>query len=682
MTGKSQLLKAIPSEQFALACALGILLLVIPNIAVCGFLSWSLGIVFYRVMKIGPLKSILTQTHINLVTVGLLIGSAHAASRQISLYLLCGAVMTLLLTNLLSRTFYYYWIPVLLSPSIVVSWLFVGFQTDQVAWNSSVVNTEPLWWVAGMLTFCLFARSPIFLVLFVLGSGLSWALQQMIPEYGKMDPTATLVVGGLLFAFCASLLAMPSRKSLAWSAVGLGVFYTLVTAVLNVTSPAVSMMVVISAANIAAVLALYSSRVLDRQTGFWSFQFRPEEKLDEAITLWSRFRTGEARTGLPCAGLWTISQGFEGPWTHRGSWQHGLDFVVTDHNGKTYGNNGYELGDYYAFGKDVFAPSSGYVVAISSHFPDNPIGTVNNIHNFGNYVIIRDAYGAHSVVAHLMKDSITCKLYDYIEAGTPIGRCGNSGYSPEPHIHLHVQADAIIGSPTIAFHLTHYLIGSQFYFHGVPSAGQMLRRPHRNANLARQLSFEVGETFEIACKTAMESCTSIIENRLDPTLGVMYFTDGEAKLFHGKDQFTFYFYRYEGKRSGTLFDLMTALPRVPFLFGMNCTYSDQLPVVQWRSYSARVLAYAKTIFFGNFSAQDNVYLMKNDTIEVINSSSSVKAQLQTLCLLDAIDGFAKFAVGERQYEVTVRRKMDNADHFVSCVPRIGSGEDQTTGLAV
>lgn len=679
MTAKETFIHQVSEETYAIAAVVGILTLISPTVGACGLLSWCVGLAFIRIMNVEALKSLPVHTHVNLVSTGMLLGLSLTSMEAVK-YVGCAAIATVLLTGMVSRLFYYYLIPVMLIPSLLVTWAALGFHADHAA--AASLSTESFPWAAGILGFFVLLRSPIFLIMTLCGMVTALLLQTIFIPVNPHHSFFSVVIAGFAFAACASVMSMPSRRSLAWSLVGLVLFYAFLAPLAHAFKLPSSVLVTVTCLNIAVTLSLYSSRISNRMTTFWSYRFLPEQKLDEAITLWSRFRTGEARTGLPFTGIWNVSQSFDGPWTHRGNWRHGLDFVMSDHAGKTHKDSGYELTDYYAYGKEIVAPSSGYIVALSSHFPDNKIGSVDNVHNFGNYVIIRDVYGAHAVVAHLMMDSITCKLYQYIEAGTVIGRCGNSGYSPEPHIHLHVQADPLIGSATIPFHLTNYLVSNQFKFHGVPAVGEVIRRPQINVNLARQLSFEVGETFEITSRNAINSERNVIENRLDPQLGVMYFSDGASKLFHYRDQFTFYFYRYEGKKSGALFDLMTALPRVPFLFGVNCHYSDQMPVTQWKSIAARVTAYLRQIFLANFHADDSTFHLKNDTLEVINSGSGMNEQLQTMCLLDAIDGFATFTVGERQYEVTVRRKMADAHHFTSNPAGSRGGENEVARIAI
>jgi hypothetical protein len=62
-----------------------------------------------------------------------------------------------------------------------------------------------------------------------------------------------------------------------------------------------------------------------------------------------------------------------------------------------------------------------------------------------------------------------------VAPGTPLGRCGNSGRSAQPHLHLHVQRGAWLGAPTLPFHLSHCLIdGRRYALDACPGRGQTM----------------------------------------------------------------------------------------------------------------------------------------------------------------------------------------------------------------
>ncbi len=103
------------------------------------------------------------------------------------------------------------------------------------------------------------------------------------------------------------------------------------------------------------------------------------------------------------------------------------------------------LEDYGCWNQPVLAPMAGVVASIHDGDPDATPGIIPDTENYaGNHVVIRsETTGTHLLVAHLARGSIEVKPGDRIEEGRPIGRCGNSGRSSEPHVHLHHQKQEI-----------------------------------------------------------------------------------------------------------------------------------------------------------------------------------------------------------------------------------------------
>lgn len=57
----------------------------------------------------------------------------------------------------------------------------------------------------------------------------------------------------------------------------------------------------------------------------------------------------------------------------------------------------------------------------------------------GNHVVIERDGGGHVVLAHLRARSIRVAVGERVVVGLEVGRCGNSGNSTQPHIHVQVM---------------------------------------------------------------------------------------------------------------------------------------------------------------------------------------------------------------------------------------------------
>jgi len=100
-----------------------------------------------------------------------------------------------------------------------------------------------------------------------------------------------------------------------------------------------------------------------------------------------------------------------------------------------------ELTDYGCYGVPVVAPAAGVVVKAHDGEPDMTPGVLSNntAAPEGNVVAIRLETGTYLIIAHLKAGSVLVQVGDTVAEGQPIGQCGNSGHTSEPHIHIHHQ---------------------------------------------------------------------------------------------------------------------------------------------------------------------------------------------------------------------------------------------------
>lgn len=119
--------------------------------------------------------------------------------------------------------------------------------------------------------------------------------------------------------------------------------------------------------------------------------------------------------------------------------KNAFDIVITDAAGKSYRSDGKTNENYYAFGKELFAPCDGEVVLVVDGIKDNIPGESNPMYVPGNTVVIKTAKNEYLFFAHFKQHSIKVKQGDKIKQDQLLGLCGNSGNSSEPHLHFHIQ---------------------------------------------------------------------------------------------------------------------------------------------------------------------------------------------------------------------------------------------------
>jgi hypothetical protein len=135
-----------------------------------------------------------------------------------------------------------------------------------------------------------------------------------------------------------------------------------------------------------------------------------------------------------------------------------IDFVPVDDAGRTAP---FTFGSllrpepperFPGFGRRVLAPADGVVAGVLGTAPDHPsfrglpsVGYALTQRRraaagwealAGNHVMIQMAGGPVVAVCHLQRDSLQVRLGQEVHGGEVLGRCGNSGNSTEPHVHL------------------------------------------------------------------------------------------------------------------------------------------------------------------------------------------------------------------------------------------------------
>jgi murein DD-endopeptidase MepM/ murein hydrolase activator NlpD len=76
---------------------------------------------------------------------------------------------------------------------------------------------------------------------------------------------------------------------------------------------------------------------------------------------------------------------------------------------------------------------------VVSNLADNPIGETDSENLAGNYISIDIGNNRFVILAHLQKESVLVNVGDSVHAGQRIAKCGNSGNTSQPHLHLQVQ---------------------------------------------------------------------------------------------------------------------------------------------------------------------------------------------------------------------------------------------------
>jgi len=294
-------------------------------------------------------------------------------------------------------------------------------------------------------------------------------------------------------------------------------------------------------------------------------------------------------TSLPFFGEWEVSQGHNGEITHKGAWRHAWDFIITDKNNKQFKGTGDFSEDYFCFGKAITAPFDGTVMEVINSIPDNIIGDVDTKNNWGNTVIIKHHHDIYSKLSHLKYHSVEVKEGDRVKQGQLLGKCGNSGRSPYPHLHFQFQPTPYIGSPTLDYPLGHYLLkGEKYTFEtfSFPQKGQVVANPVRNVQLANMLHFIPGQRISgemvvESIKTGVQIHQSNFSWKVNTDVFNSTYLESEedgslAYLYNNGN--LHYFTNFTGKKETPLYWFFLSIFKVPLGFLTNSKIPDQIPI--------------------------------------------------------------------------------------------------------
>jgi urea transporter len=292
---------------------------------------------------------------------------------------------------------------------------------------------------------------------------------------------------------------------------------------------------------------------------------------------------------LPFFGEWEVSQGHNGEITHKGAWRNAWDFIITDKSGKQFKGSGDFPEDYFCFGRAITAPYDAMVMEVINSIPDNIIGDVNTKNNWGNTVILKHSDDLFSKLSHLKYHSVNVKEGDLVKQGQLLGKCGNSGRSPYPHLHFQFQPTPYIGSPTLDYPLGHYLLkGDKYTFEtfSFPQNGQVVANPIKNEQLAKVLHFIPGQRISGKIKAeSLKTGFQFYQSNFNWIVNTDVFNstyleseeDGSLAYLYNNGNMH-YFTNFTGKKETPLYWFFLSIFKVPLGFLPNSRIRDQVPV--------------------------------------------------------------------------------------------------------
>ncbi len=648
-----------------------------PNVGIAGIVSVAAAYAFARF--IGMSRTFLNTGFYtyNALLVGLSIGYLFVLSPLSLFFIVTAGIFSYLLSVMLEHLFdFYLKLPALSLPFVIISSIAYlasyNYSNLYVVGGYSALNSTALilpYWLEGffvslgailfspniyagaLLAIVIISVSRILFMLAVMGFYLGAILSGLLD--GAME-SAFLNINNFNFILISmslgSIYLVSLPRSYIIAAIAVAISTVLLDAVQIFWSsqgiPVFTMPFIVVTLTFLYVLKLVNFPMVAH-----AIRKTPEDTLDDYLCNLNRFHGCPQRLTLPFSGSWTVWQGFNGKWTHQGQLQHAYDFVI-ERDGKTYQNEGHFIEDYYAFNKPVNSPCAGHIIKVINNLPDNIPGDVDTQNNWGNLVIIDTTHGWYAELSHFARDSIVVREGEWVEVGTKLGLCGNSGYSPQPHIHVQAQIAIHIGAPTLPFIFQGYLEKEQFIAMDLPDEGVTVEPLYAERSLEHKTTFILEQQFEYITYDESDTQTKLKLKICMDSNGETYFGSENGKLFFNKNKHSFYFYRLEGN-DPWLSLIFSALPRLPLLYRAKMSWKDQLPVAaavsDWHRHFinlARAINYrvGRLEYHASWQSEDVVQGYLN-----INNKTSDERKLEVR--LHSQLGFEFIRLGKRRMEL-------------------------------
>ncbi|OYT11819.1 MAG: peptidase M23 [Bacteroidetes bacterium 4572_112] len=316
-------------------------------------------------------------------------------------------------------------------------------------------------------------------------------------------------------------------------------------------------------------------------------QFSPEKNLYSNINFYKRFGSNSPISiGLPFFGQWFINQGHTGDITHTGDWQYAWDFVIQEGDSE-YLDQGDRVKDYFCYNKPIIAPAAGEVIEIVDNIPDNEIGKMDLVHNWGNTIVIKHAEQLYSQISHIKAGSFQVYKGQWVRKGELLAHVGNSGRSPYPHLHLQIQKTAFVGSKTHKYALGPYVQNSgdefNFFSSQIPKQEQNVENISNSNVLVQAFKFVPGQ--EIQWELKSKAKKEFNNKSLKWIVGVdysnqtyIYSADTNSYAFFTATDNELIFSSYKGSKSDPLYWFYLSSFRVIFGYYKGVVVEDSLPI--------------------------------------------------------------------------------------------------------
>ena len=599
----------------------------IPQVGFAGFLSVLFALISGRLLGFDNFQIDSGIYSYSAILFGLGFASNYEMGTAFFLLLLIGAVLTMLFSVALSSRLHAKNIPGLSLAFIFTTWIvilaskqFAGLGLSQrhiywvnetyaiggtqlVSFVQHIENWQIAPYISGffrsmsaiifqgniaagiLLSLGLLINSRISFLLTIIGYSIAILFNQLMGGFNSGDLSYYNMGTNFMLVSIAlgGFYLIPSIRSILWTFITIPIAYILVVSIGTITY-SYGLPVFSIPFCLVVILFLYCLQ-LRKSPG--KLATTPIQYYSPEVNLY-RFLNGKERLmnryyhsfALPVMGEWMISQGYDGNMTHKADWSKALDFVILDNELKTFKLPANLPEHFYAYNKPILCPADGIVEEIIDGIEDNEIGKNNTAQNWGNSIIIKHANGLYSKLSHLKRNSFKVNKGSYVKKGEIIAACGNSGRSPEPHLHFQIQSTPYIGSKTIPYPISYYFSkksGSpSLMSYAVPEEGSFVSNVIPNIQLQEAFNFQPGALFEVKADNGQIENWEVLTDIYNESY--LYCKELQAYAYFINNGSAFYFTNYIGTKNSLLYYFYISAYKVILSTTIDVEIIDHYPL--------------------------------------------------------------------------------------------------------
>jgi hypothetical protein len=226
--------------------------------------------------------------------------------------------------------------------------------------------------------------------------------------------------------------------------------------------------------------------------------------------------------------------------------------------------------------------------------------------------------GLFSQISHIKKDSFGVFVGQYVTKGTYLSTCGNSGRSPEPHIHFQLQTIPTVGAKTLAYPISYFIerVGTDKFLRisEVPKEGALISNVQVNELLTIAFSFLPGQKISFQKENTNEVIHwEVLTDAYNRTY--IYCMQTKSYAYFVNDGVMLYFTDFEGDKTSLLFHFYLAEYRQLLGYYEKIEVKDNVPLVHFNNkliqffqdFIAPFYLFTKANFSSTFVYADNLY---------------------------------------------------------------------------